>query len=93
MIKQWSFRYTENPPPFPTDKYLDWYSVHPKAHKITVGNTLVPRTLKTCDSTFSDNEIKSISDALVLMNNYLRKWVEAPINKIKLKFYHQLPRC
>ncbi len=75
-----------------TDKYLDWHSVHPKAHKITVVNTLVQRALKICDPTFLDDEIKYITDALVYMNNYPRKWVETHIKQIKINFYKQLPK-
>lgn len=38
-----------------TDKYLDWYSCHPKAHKITVVNTLIQRALRICDNEFLED--------------------------------------
>jgi len=74
-----------------TDKYLDWHSVHPKAHKITVVNTLVQRALKICDIEYLEDELEHITNTLVLLNNYPRPWVENQIKRIKYKFYNNCP--
>lgn len=66
--------------PTHTDKYLDW--IHPRAHKITVVNTLVQRALKICSNDFLSEELEHIENTLVLKNNFPRIWVKQQMQRI-----------
>lgn len=55
-----------------TDKYLDFHSHHPLAHKVSVARTLFNRTEKIC-SDFPDKEKEKEHIAMALQNNgYLK---------------------
>ena len=58
-----------------TDKYLDFQSHHPLAHKVAVAHTLFHCTEKIC-SDFPDSEKEKEQVAKMLQNNdYLRRLV------------------
>lgn len=65
-----------------TDKYLDWNSVHPRAHKITVVNTLIQRALNICSEEYLQEEIKYVEEVLIYKNNYPRFWVQKQIKRV-----------
>lgn len=69
-----------------TDKYLNWNSVHPNAHKITVVNTLTQRALRFCSGFELTTELQHIQNVLIERNNYPKKWINAKMKSIIQKY-------
>jgi predicted GIY-YIG superfamily endonuclease len=86
------FEYNIYRKPTHTDKYLDWDSIHPSAHKTTVVNTLVQRALKICSEKNLQNELAHIKNVLINRNNYPKKWVTNSMNRVITEFHKKLPK-
>ena len=70
--------------PTQTNKYLNYASYHPMAHKIGVCDTLLTRGIKLCDKDHVEDEIEFVKKTL-MSNGYPLKMLEKRLDIVKTK--------
>jgi len=71
-----------------TNKYLNFDSFHPNAHKISVIDSLVSRGLRLSDELHIEEELQFVTSVLI-KNGYPHKMISASIRKIKKRIVDQ----
>ncbi|XP_021964253.1 uncharacterized protein LOC110859600 [Folsomia candida] len=73
--------------PTHTNKYLDYQSFHPNAHKISVCDTLLRRAIILCDDDHVNEEIEFVTNTLK-SNGYPNKMIQRRLQIVKEKISH-----
>ncbi|XP_021953422.1 uncharacterized protein LOC110850295 [Folsomia candida] len=76
--------------PTHNNKYLDFKSFHPNAHKISVCDTLLRRALILCDDDHINEEIDFVTNTLK-SNGYPEEMIKRRLNIVKEKIVHPQP--